>query len=331
MTYSERLALYEEIQKIRNNPLLVYVTSSRELIGGQMGLDVVPELCDHINNIDDEIKTIDLLVVSQGGDIIVPWRIMGILRERFKKVNMLLPYSAQSAATLLAFGANEIVMHPFACLGPIDPQITFTNQPPLPPKIISVEDVKCFLDFALTNLSQDKEKAGELVLNKLCEKIDPLKIGLIKKSMRLSETLASKLLSLHINDPNKVKKIVDEYNNKSHHGYTISRDEALKTGLPVKKPNKQLEKLIWSVWSDIEQEMNCRVPFHPSKLYDGKQICEKSHNIAVLETITERSVYLITTKATVPHNLGATTNTTDASIQIESIPIGWVKEYAKRE
>ncbi len=47
---------------------------------------------------------------------------MSLLRERFKKVSVLIPYVAYSAATLLALGADEIVMHPFSNLGPVDPQ-----------------------------------------------------------------------------------------------------------------------------------------------------------------------------------------------------------------
>lgn len=37
-------------------------------------------------------------------------------------------YTAYSAATLLALGADNMVMHPFANLGPVDPQITSTRQ-----------------------------------------------------------------------------------------------------------------------------------------------------------------------------------------------------------
>jgi hypothetical protein len=47
------------------------------------------------------------LVVSNGGDPITVARIIGLLRERFSKVSVLLPYVAFSAATLVALGAME--------------------------------------------------------------------------------------------------------------------------------------------------------------------------------------------------------------------------------
>src|SRR5687767_1087206 len=62
---------------------------------------------------------LDILIVSNGGDPMVPLRIIGMVRERYKKIAALLPYAAYSAATLLALGADEIVMHPFSNLGPV--------------------------------------------------------------------------------------------------------------------------------------------------------------------------------------------------------------------
>jgi ClpP class serine protease len=53
----------------------------------------------------------------------VPWRLISLFREYAAKVAVLLPYRAYSAATLLALGADEIVMHPFAEMGPIDPTV----------------------------------------------------------------------------------------------------------------------------------------------------------------------------------------------------------------
>jgi ClpP class serine protease len=62
-------------------------------------------------------------VVSNGGDPIVAWRAITLLRERVEQIGVLVPQAAYSAATLLAMGADEIVMHPNGNLGPVDPQI----------------------------------------------------------------------------------------------------------------------------------------------------------------------------------------------------------------
>jgi ClpP class serine protease len=43
---------------------------------------------------------------------------MSLLREKVKDVAILIPQAAFSAATLMALGADEIVMHPCGNLGP---------------------------------------------------------------------------------------------------------------------------------------------------------------------------------------------------------------------
>ena len=90
---------------------------------GLMAPDSINELTDQIQAIDgEEHEAIDLLIESIGGDALTSWRLISLLRTSFKKVNVLVPHSAFSAATLLALGADEIVMGRYGCLGPIDPQ-----------------------------------------------------------------------------------------------------------------------------------------------------------------------------------------------------------------
>ena len=125
MPYQERIDLYKAIEKLRGKPLIVYVTSSRPGPGasGLMAGDVIHEFANQLLKIPNDVEEVDILIVSNGGDATVAWRVISMLREKFKRVSVLLPYAAFSAATLLALGADEIVMHPFSNLGPVDPQL----------------------------------------------------------------------------------------------------------------------------------------------------------------------------------------------------------------
>lgn len=67
---------------------------------------------------------IDLVLHTMGGDAEAPSRIVALLREYCDELAVLIPHRAHSAGTLLALGANEIVMTPLSILGPIDPQRT---------------------------------------------------------------------------------------------------------------------------------------------------------------------------------------------------------------
>src|SRR5580658_538425 len=114
MGLPERLELYRQIEELRSRPLLVYVTSPRANAPGSMAADAIPEFLDQLEALPAETKEIDLFVVSNGGDPTVAFRTMSLLRERVDRVFVLLPQAAFSAATLMALGADEIVMHPHA-------------------------------------------------------------------------------------------------------------------------------------------------------------------------------------------------------------------------
>lgn len=264
MGYSERCDKYKQIEEIRGRPLISYVTSSRSNDGGgRMGYDVIPEFCDQLLKIPDSEKNIDILIVSNGGDPIVAWRIITILRERFENIGVLVPFSATSAATLLALGADEIVMHKFSNFGPVDPQINLFDANGNPIQF-SADSITNYLDFVKNDAGVNNQDGIGIAFEHLCENVRALDLGVAKKSMKLTESLSKKLLLTHMKDDKKVNKIVSALNTSFyHHGYTIGRLEAKELELPVIDSDEKLENLIWDVWTDFEKDMKCRIPFDP--------------------------------------------------------------------
>lgn len=269
MTYADRVELYEKIEKERGQPLITYITSSRSNAEGIIASDVIPEICQQILKIPKDIQEIDLLVVSRGGDPIVSWRIISLLRERFDKLNILIPYEAYSAATLLALGADEIIMHPFSNLGPVDPQLQGTkNLPGMPGQQDGIrfgaEDLSHFIDFVRKDVGISDQEQLERAFELVCQEIGSIPIGIAKRSSNLALSLGEKLLRLHMNDHNKVKAISEALNKSFyHHGYPVGRKEAKDIGLNIIDAPEALEKLIWEVWENMETEMKCREPFQP--------------------------------------------------------------------
>lgn len=269
MSYSERLSIYKQIEAKRKRPLISYITSSRPGTSAQMAPDVIPEFANHILSVPADKKEIDLLIVSNGGDPTVAWRMISMLRERFERIGVLLPYAAFSAATLLSLGADEIVMHPFANLGPVDPQLSYSRRTPgkegpqnTEAIKFSPEDLKHFLEFARHDVGiSDQAQLGK-TLELLCNEVSPLPIGAAKRSTHLSESMGEKLLSLHMADPNKAKTIAESLNSSFyHHGYPVGRKEAKEIGLTILDSDTEIENLIWSAWKNTEAEMQCNKPF----------------------------------------------------------------------
>ena len=73
--------------------------------------------------VNPKTTEIDFIINSPGGSPADAYRIIRTLRNNFKVVNIIVPYWAKSAATLLALGGSTIVMDEFGELGPLDTQI----------------------------------------------------------------------------------------------------------------------------------------------------------------------------------------------------------------
>src|SRR5205807_10040554 len=102
-----------------------YLTTLRPNTAGQMADDAVRVFFDQFLEIQDKpIERLDIYLCSNGGVTTVPWRLVSLAREHCKSFGVIVPYRAYSAATMLAIGADEIVMHPFGELGPIDPTVS---------------------------------------------------------------------------------------------------------------------------------------------------------------------------------------------------------------
>lgn len=283
MSYSERVELYREIEKDRGCPLLCYVTNSRPGALGQMASDTIPEFARQLVRIPEGYKQIDILIVSSGGDPTVAWRVISMLRERFERIGVLLPYAAYSAATLLALGADEIVMHPFSNLGPVDAQLSRRRSPGGPDQqdsvetlVFGAEDLRHYLDFVRTDVGISDQEQLQRAFELVCKEVGAISIGMAKRSSYLGLSMGEKLLGLHMKDTSKAAAIAEVLNKSFyHHGYPVGREEAKQIGLSVKEPNAGLEELMWQVWEDIEEEMECSKPFNPLEVALGNDEISK--------------------------------------------------------
>ena len=72
------------------------------------------------------------------------------------------------------------------------------------------------------------------------------------------------MLSWHVDDSAKAKSIARALNSSYyHHGYAVGRKEAQEIGLQISVPDKEIETLLWEIWKDYSDEMQCNKPFDP--------------------------------------------------------------------
>lgn len=164
---------------------------------------------------------------------------MTLLRDRVKKVGVIIPQSAFSAATLLALGADEIVMHPCANLGPVDPQIHVKRKgsPNAAPDVINLgsEDLAGFLTYVRENVGLSDQEYLKATFEMFCQEVGAIPIGIAARGARLSLSLGTKLLQMHMKDEaakQKAEAIARTLNREFfHHGYPVGRKEAREIGL----------------------------------------------------------------------------------------------------
>ena len=234
-----------------------------------MAGDAVREFIDQIDALPEGAK-VDVLVHSTGGDGLTAWKLMSILRERFDDVAVLVPFTAFSAATLFALGANEIVMHPHASLGPIDPQITI-SQPDGSRRNFAYEDVGAFLRFLSSEAKISEQIHVSAVIEKLFSVVDPVNLGGAKRASELSSAVGERLLLMHMTggeDKARAREIAEGLNKSFFaHADAVSRTRARGLHLKIAEDDAELEKLMWEVYLGLEGYMELRTPFNHLQHY----------------------------------------------------------------
>lgn len=247
--------LIAKVEKLRQSRVLVYWTSPF----AKMGDGSVPSLYDQLEAIGD-VDHLDLILHTGGGDVEIPWRMVALIREFAARFSVIVPHRAASAGTLLAIGADEIVMTRYAALGPIDPS---RNHPLLPRREgepqepVSVQDMRHAMQFIREAGRVDEEfiytpEAMAEIFTALFDKLHPLAIGAIEQSYALSKLIGTRCLETHMKtkaEQAAIPAIVDHLcDGFKSHAYQIPRREAKAIGLKVTNANKKLDAALMTLY-----------------------------------------------------------------------------------
>jgi hypothetical protein len=271
MSITERQTLYKEIETYRKRPLIVYVTSGRPGANGMIAQDAVREFSDQLRALPAGASELDVLINSYGGDGLASWRLVTMIREHLGskgKLTCLVPYYAFSAATLFAVGCDQIVLHPMASLGPVDPQITVNR--PGGMQQFAYEDVSAYTNFLKEEAGITEQPQKTELLAQLVKQIEPSVIGASKRASMQSIVMAERLLKLHMKgEEAQNAEVIAQKLSKNYfsHGHALGRSEARELGLKIADADPKLEELLWKVFAAFETEMCMNRQFDPSMEY----------------------------------------------------------------
>jgi hypothetical protein len=338
-SFETRIKLIKKLEEIRGSSIICYITSLRQGVTAQMADDSVRVMFDHLSLLPSRpVEKLEVFLCSNGGSGTVPWRLVSVFREFAKSFNVLIPYRAYSAASLLALGADEIVMHAFAELGPIDPTVGNDYNPVEQGTGrrlgISVEDVTAYVNFVKDTVGITHEDELVRAIEILANKVHPLALGNVERFLAQSRMIAKKILRSHTKplDDHTISEIIENMASKLYfHGHPINRKEAkedlrLRVNLDL---SPELESTMWELYREYEEEFQNLVVFNPAMDLAAQPAApptpaQKDYVLlhAAIESVRLSSVHTTRRRYTAI-SLGPTPVPGQQAIQEEILAQGW--------
>lgn len=241
-----RQELIRKIEATTGTTLICYVSQSAEIDRS----DTVP-IVDLLHNIKRGTP-IDLLLNSPGGNIDAAEKIITLIRKRAgtAQVHVIVPDYAKSAATLIALGADSIVMSDSSELGIIDPQVALHDSNGNP-QIVSAQS---YLDaFHLHSANLESNPTDPVALAMLA-KLEPATVRKLERMTERSRSIAVALLTQGmLKDVEQAKEVAKELSNTERwfsHQQMISQEAAIGLNLNVTyhAPDSPIWEQYWRLY-----------------------------------------------------------------------------------
>jgi len=270
LAVQERKNLIANLEEKLSVRVLTVVTGDRQGMETRIAPDILPLISEHLANIGIT-KELALFLYTPGGDAIAGWGLVNLLRQYCSKLKVLIPFRALSCGTLIALGANEILMGRHGLLSPVDPSVASPFNPPAPGAQqsghvsllpVSVEDMIGFLDLARKEIGLKADDSMVAVLNILANKVHPLALGAVYRAREQSSSLAKRLLLVHSSDEARINRIVAKLTQElPTHNYLIGRKEALNDiEIDIIEPSREVEQLMWDLYKEYESWLRLTSP-----------------------------------------------------------------------
>ncbi len=253
--------------------------------------DVLNFFLEHLDIIGS-VPKISLFLYTRGGDTLASWSIANLIRQFCADFEVIISSKAHSGGTLICLGANSIIMTKQATLGPIDPSVNTPLNPAIPgapPSArvpVSVEAINGYIDLA-KSIGIDSSTDLTTIMSTLSSHVHPLVLGQVYRTRSQIRMLGKRLLSKHMNDGDKIEKILAFLCSESgSHDYTIFRQEARDDlGLKVEHPSEELYDIIKKIQDNISKELELEQAYNPGIMMAGQKTIDYKFRRALIESV----------------------------------------------
>jgi hypothetical protein len=197
-------------------------------------------------------QELDLILTSPGGSAEATEAILTYLRTRFAHIRVIVPVAAMSAATMLALGADEIMMGKHSQLGPIDPQ--FFIMTPEGPRFAPAAEILEQFEMAK---KECQDPANLAAWAPILRSYAPGLLAQCVTSRQLAETMVARWLKEYMlkgqpdaeDVANAAAKWFADYRKFGSHGRSVTLDDLLALRLRATRleSDQELQDLVLSV------------------------------------------------------------------------------------
>jgi len=233
----QRQAVITRIQEQTGRRLSCYVGGTASSIDRDDTVGFV----DLLHNLPPD-SNFDLLLHTGGGDIDAAEKLISMVRNRVGTgtLRVIVPDFAKSAGTLMALGADYIVMSDTSELGPIDPQIFLADGNGNRIR----HSVQSYLDAYESHAEMLKKDPNNALARLMLSKLDPATVKLFEAVRDRARTFAENQLKLGmfrsgVGNYTKIASDLIDTRRWLSHGQMISFQDARQIGLSVEYMDPQ--------------------------------------------------------------------------------------------
>lgn len=217
------------------------------------------------------LQDVTVLIDCGGGSIDAAYQIVRFLRHHCKKIRVLVPRWAKSAATFICLGSDEIIMSEVAELGPLDAQLT---DPRNPLKTMSALDgfkalealrkfsmesfdlmtislIERIREMPLKDMMAEADNFVTRLATPVFAKFEPLDLGAYSQALKLGEEYLKRVIPLTSHGRSRRKgqqEVIDDVIWKyPSHTFVIDYAEAKRLGLSVRLLKEEESRVVQKI------------------------------------------------------------------------------------
>lgn len=211
-----------------------------------------------------------MLIDSGGGDIDAAAKIIKVIRSHCKKYSAIVPYYAKSAATLLALGADEMIMCESGELGNLDPLV----RDPITGLFVPASSIGEAIDFI-------QRIEDPIVKLSMTDKMPPLLVGAYNVARKVSKQYLEEIFEKYENKDELIKIFTERY---ISHGYPLTREYCKNLKLSVIFPDDELQDKVLTLYESYIDTL--------SEFEEKEENIEKKGEHLIIQTRDEKYVVI---------------------------------------